>query len=706
MQRGNPFADLIGTGSAQGQAQQGQGGGYEQLFAQYRPRPKQPKKKDFWTDQISTGGGIGGALGGAATGAAIGSIVPGIGTAIGGLVGGIAGGALGSGAGEFGENVITGEKDKFKNVGKEALLGGAFSAPPVRLARGLAGVAKGGGKVALEEALQGTAKKGGSKLIQNMGAKTYAQAFNIPRKFTGKLKPEQTAKDLMRYGVGGGLDKIEATSNKALSKLGGILDKSVKNVGGDIKVDDVGGVFKNLEKYNIPKGEIQALRRSVTDIGTSSRMPGYENPTQMLESIRELEKRGYDLIKAGESNLSRNPNQSALGEAYLQAAQGLEDNLYTAITSKGTIKALQTEANKKALNGIAKGLGDEFVKVTDPKELRSLMSPFVRSRQLVNLTRDEAQSAGTQGMSNIAGRGVGSGTGAVVGSMVGGPIGAAVGAGTGFLAAPILRGAQEAVQAPISTAVGKGLSKLGGGATAGAGRGPVKAATGGLIPETLRQSVGRGLVGAGQAQPQSLEDSLLQQSQGPETFTEEVSVQEQPAEQSPYTRENLMYDMQRDPENAENYIAYYQSLQEVYAPPEQDSNLNATQAQRATSAQNALADIPMIEEAISSGQIGGLRAVPGAQTPIGRRLLGTEDLDAALFNIADNILRARTGAAAPEAEVRNFMENFLPNALDSNEAQKSKLQRAIAELQGFMNPVASSGTSLEDILMQQQEGAF
>lgn len=686
--------------------------GFERDFA---PEPSRgstsggskKKKKDFWTDQISTGGGIGGALGGAAAGAAIGSVVPGIGTAIGGLVGGIAGGALGSGGGEYAENVITGEKDKFKNVGTEALLGGAFSAPPLRLGKGLIGVAKGGGKVALEEALQGAAKKGGSKLIQNMGAKTYAQAFNIPRKFTGKLKPEQTAQDLMRYGVGGGLDKIEQTSTKALSTLGGILDKSVKNVGGDVKVDSVNNVFKNLEKFNIPKGEVQALRRTVTDIGTSGRMPGYENPTRMLDSIRELEKRGYDLIKAGESNLSKNPNQAALGEAYLEAARGLEDNLYSAITSTGTIKSLQTAANKNALNGIAKGLGDDFMKVTDPKELRTLMSPFVRSKQLVNLTRDEAQSAGTQGLSNIAGRGVGGGTGAVVGSMVGGPLGGAIGAGTGFLAAPVLRGAQEAVQAPVSTVVGRGLNALGGASRAatGAAMSPIKAATGGVLPLAARQAVGQNIFNPNQ-QP-SLEDSLMQQSGQtglPEGYASSFGLEEQAQPQqevSPYSRENLLADMQRDPENAEQYMAYYQQLQEVYAQPEQESNLNATQAQRATSAQNALADIPMIEEAISSGQIGGLRAVPGAQTPIGRRLLGTENLDAALFNIADNILRARTGAAAPEAEVRNFMESFLPNALDSQEAQRSKLQRAIAELQGFMNPVASSGTSLEDILMQQ-----
>jgi len=701
---------------------------------QQKPQTSTKKKKDFWTDQISTGGGIGGALGGAGAGAAIGSIVPGLGTVIGGLIGGIAGGALGSGGGEFAENVITGEEDKFKNVGQEALLGGVFSAPPVRLARGLAAAGKTattagkaagvGGKEAFEKAFIGSGKSSRGGLIQNMANKTYAQAFNLPRRFTGKLKPEETAQKLIKYGIGGGLDNIEQTSQKALSTLGGILDNSVTGIGGDVRVGDVTGVFKNLEKFNIPKGEIQALRNSVTDIGTTGRNLGYENPTSMLDKIRELEKRGYDLVKAGESNLVKNPNNVALGDAYLQAAQELEDNLYSAITSRGTIKALQTEANQKALNGIAKGLGDEFMAVKDPKELRTLMSPFVKAKQLTALTRDEAQAAGTQGMGNMANRGVGGGVGGLAGLTVGGPVGAALGAGAGFLAAPLVRGAQEAVQAPISTAVGRGLGKL-----AGAGSStPASGVTGALRPTSqvvgaankqyVRPSAtysafGQNSQGTNLGSQPTLDEALLQQGSqftqpDPSSFGSMSSQPvQQPQETSPYARENLLYDIQRDPANADQYIAYYQQLQEVFAPAiDEGSQLNATQAGRATSAQNALADIPMIQEAIAAGRIGGARAIPGAQTPIGRRLLGTEDLDAALFNIADNILRARTGAAAPAAEVQNFMESFLPGAYDSTEAQTAKLQRVIAELQGFMNPIASRTGTLEDALLQSQQGAY
>lgn len=129
--------------------------------------------------------------------------------------------------------------------------------------------------------------------------------------------------------------------------------------------------------------------------------------------------------------------------------------------------------------------------------------------------------------------------------------------------------------------------------------------------------------------------------------------------------------------------------------------LTASQATRAAAAQNALKDIPLIEDAIKSGKLGGAKALLGSGTQIGRRLLGTENLDASLFNIADNILRARSGAAAPEAEVKRFVETFLPSATDSAKAKQQKLERAIRELQGYVDPNAATEDTLAGLVAQQ-----
>ena len=177
----------------------------------------------------------------------------------------------------------------------------------------------------------------------------------------------------------------------------------------------------------------------------------------------------------------------------------------------------------------------------------------------------------------------------------------------------------------------------------------------------------------------------------------------QPAAQNPFTPELLITAIASDPKNAALYERLYKLYEDRYKAPAAPK-YTATQAKAAASAQNALQDIPMIADAIESGVIGGAKALPGSGTAIGQRFLGTADLDAALFNIADNILRARTGAAAPEAEIRRFMRSFLPNPLDTKAAQRSKLERAIRELQAFVNPPQNIAT-LEEALISQTGGA-
>jgi hypothetical protein len=145
-------------------------------------------------------------------------------------------------------------------------------------------------------------------------------------------------------------------------------------------------------------------------------------------------------------------------------------------------------------------------------------------------------------------------------------------------------------------------------------------------------------------------------------------------------------------------IAAIKSVMDIIGSGSKDKELTSSQATRAAAAKNALNDIPLIEDAIQSGKLGGAKVIPGSGTQIGRRLLGTENLDAALFNIADNILRARSGAAAPEAEVKRFVETFLPSATDSAVAKKNKLERAVRELQGYVNPYSGTEDTLDGLL--------
>lgn len=671
-----------------------------QLHANYQsqlPKKKPQKGKDFWTDQISTGGGIGGALAGGATGAAIGSVVPGVGTAIGGLAGAILGGALGSGGGELAENYITGEKDKFKNVGQEALLGGVTSLPfgaGLKVARAGVKLATGVGKTGARDLLEQAGQKvvGGqptttrtADFLQNAANKMYSQAFTVPRRVASNLKPEQTARELMNYGISGSHDAISNASTGVLGQLGKIVDEAANRVNGQIKVGDVTTVANNaLKGVKITGPDRRALLERITNIGTTGSLPGYATPSQILDTVRDLESRGFSRINAGNSGLTKNPDLVDLGNAYVQVAKEMEDNLYKAVQSTGTLKTLQTKEVAAQLNGIAKGLGDKFLKAKDLGEVRSLMAPFVRARNLVSITQDEAQSAGSQGLGNLTSRAGGTGVGAVVGGLPG--------AAAGFLAAPLVRGAEETARAPIATTVARGLDTV-------AGKLPKAGGGQRALPLATRESVGRYATGNDIGSEPSLEEALTQSGYGePSMLGDGFST---PVEQSPYSRESLEADIQRDPRNADKYLQLYDEYQKVYATAA--PKLSATQQSAAARATNALNDIQTIQNAVESGGI-NKTLIPGSDTALGGNILGTTDIESALYNIGDVILRSRTGATAPPEEVRKFVAGFLPRGGESKEAQLSKLQRAYRELAGMINPPASGGSGLEDVLMQTYGG--
>lgn len=250
-----------------------------------------PKKKGFFLDQLSTGGGIGGALGGAALGTAI---LPGIGT----LIGGALGGALGSGAGELGENVITGEKDIWKNVGSEALMGGVTGVPIFGAAKGLAGAGKalvsGAGKTAANQALAtalkvgtGAATKGVAGIASSVGKSAVTDLLGIKTgaKLAGKgiLKP-QYIDDLSNF-------VMKQTQGKALPNAADILIKtqnyaddigktiSKKIAGSKLAVSGAnisGDVVKNLQK-----GLLATDDQLVT--GVLDRLKTAKSPTDIWE---------------------------------------------------------------------------------------------------------------------------------------------------------------------------------------------------------------------------------------------------------------------------------------------------------------------------------------------------------------------------------------------------------------------------------------
>jgi hypothetical protein len=701
----------------------------DELRKQLAKRMSQKKSGGFEPSAlIAEGGGLGGALAGGAAGAAVGSVVPGIGTLIGGLIGaGIGGFAGGTGGSVAEQKVRDGKVDTGKAL-KFGAIEGITSAGPIKLAKGATAagkaLAKGmgakGAKEQAEKAISNTLlsklNKGVSK--SDIPAKMYAQAFTVPRRSASTLKPQQTARELIDYGVSGSVDKIKSTSDNVLKNVGGLFDRAVTGVGGDVRIGDPVQVAKQaIQGVKIPKPDLDVLMQRVTDIGTSSSMPGYSNPSMLLDKIRDLERYGYSRINAANSSLVKNPDMADLGSAYVQVAKELEDNLYTAIDKVGSLKGLQTPETAAQLNSIAKGLGDKFVNAQSAQEVRSLMSPFVRARNLANSTLEESQSAGSQGLGMLAGRGVGAAGGFALGGIPG--------AAAGFLGAPLLRGAEEAVRAPISTATGSLLNKMG--SAAGRASNPMPQPVG---------TAGRALAGAGVANATlnssaAPEDPLLSQmNQGPEALpagqggllggmqpgqdatSSLLGLPEQEAQPTPGSAEWYMAGAQQaamagDMESAQQFMEMAGTVSEMSAGPD----LSNAQQKGVLAMDNAMSQVDQLEQLF--GQAGGGQGrIAGA----GQGLLGKVGLNANAKAYRDKRAGAAVIIARALGEAGTMTEGDIQRAVSqipditdtSEEAQIkwSSIKQLLAQIgQNTLSAPSSSGGS--DLLSQMQmSGAF
>lgn len=672
------------------------GAGFQSQTNQTVSKPK----KDFWTDQISTGGGIGGSLAGAAGGAALGSIVPGVGTVIGGLAGAILGGAAGSGGGEIAENYITGEGDKFKNVGKEAFFGGAFAAPPLKIARGALGAAKGlatgAAKEGFEQGFTKSAVGNVGRKAEQTGQQLLTAQANIPRGMARQLNVGEMFSNLNKYGLNrlediadiapkitGESGLMSAGVRKAVSKTPGVDTEGFRDIAQSL-IENNGTLLQPFVRKNVTNDITQVLTKTAG--GARGSLNPLANPLDVFDAVKALEKKGASFGRGKAANMLT-PDEQGARSIYNGMAAELKDRLFNAPGIENALPVIK-ESMAAQVENLARttgkpglvNLAKDIRSATDVAQLRKLQSPFVRGGQVAAET---ALSEATSGLSLAQGaKGIGR-----AGNLT-------------QIAAPAL----EAFNAPVGSGLinaGKVINRVTGGASQTSSRY--------RSPLAYQATLGSAKNSLFPSDPGSLEDALMQQggSYGAESDSglggyDLGGMQQE--QQDPYPRQNLMADIQRDPQNADKYLAYYQEVQKAFAPPEQPK-LSATQQSTAVRAQNALNDLNVLGGAIEDGTL--LKTgVPGSGTAVGGNLLGTTDVEAALFNIGDVILRSRTGAQAPESEIRKFVSGFLPRAGESKQAQTSKLQRAYRELSGMINPPAALGSGsangLEDALMNYQ----
>lgn len=620
-------------------------------------------KGNFLTSLLPTGGGIGGALGGAAAGAALGSVVPIVGTGIGGLLGALLGGAGGSALGKVGENAVTGEEDLSKGVAGEALLGGVLSTP---IGAGLK-LARAGAKAAT-----GLGPKSAKQLVQEAG-----QA-SIP-KLAGGLQARagqevaQTAGNTLTQAPTGILGRVQGAAKTADARTSGM------------------GVGQKLNGNIISPSRSQELLDFARTNGVNAGTPNAQaiaaesllkNTTGQLDSTlnainRKINKKEIQAIQAAAT-------ARVAEDATITGATKTLDKFATKIANAKDVKALESirkEADKIAFTQTGAGKTsaaaqarsvresiDEAITALSP-EYKGVKGSYKTARDVAELTAKNANSA--KGGLNLLGNNVGSQVipGAISkgASALGGIGGAlptasrATGAGVlGTTARQSLLGTRpELIQTDM----------------------PTELDANGLTAEDYAELQGNPTLGGST-------DPLSQEAQQPSNpfgiSLSDVASQLQVAiangDTNGYTILSDLYDKIND---------YEQNALATSKP------LSAEGSKVSAITQAGLASLNQLEgianDGVPLGTVVGGRGLLGG---LGSNLLGTASYDAAADNVADAMVRLRTGAAATKEELQLYKQ-LLPQAFDSPEVKAQKI-KAVRDYFAGVGGGITSGSQATD----------
>jgi hypothetical protein len=704
------------------------------------------KKKGFWTDQISTGGGIGGALGGAAAGAAIGSVVPIAGTAVGGLLGAIIGGGLGSAAGELGENAIVGEKDLSKNVLKEGLIGGATSIPlgaGFKLARAGGSALLGNGAKAgqlVAEAGAGTipkmagglqakaaleagqmAAQGGSKGVlqkaglglENQGKKLLGTQANLTRAEARKIGqlPENVLGDLNKRTGLTSLDDMAQVGMNVTGKNGAYSELTRNAIGNTPGVDlgDIRTVGENLIADNAPlltglkkQAVLDQIKNNAVKAygGSEGSLNALANPLEALDVANNFRKMARDIasrptLQASDGQLASVYNNLAKTiEDRLYSAPGLDDGLKLARGDRASeLASLAASAPNRAQGQAYERLAQELQGIDSVKALRGAQKPFVGLSKIDEATARAAGGAGAQLGDNVQG----------LGRMVQKP--------ANLLALP-LNAATPKVGGAMAN-MGRSLQGMGAGST-GAGQS--------VFGAGIRQAGGRLLTGndmGTQPEQPSLEEVMLAQAQsgqlGPDSAAQDPM--QDPSVQAPtnpfgVSRDEvgqaLMKAMQANDKTAVSQLQDLYSLVSDYEDSQnQSSSMNATTQKALAQSANADTTLTQLEQLLNNAG--------GAGGPVGGNIssfLGNMGLNgnAKTYNDLANgsvtqIAKALGETGAMSDSDRIAYQALLPKITDTAEVAANKFAALRARMAAAHQNTLQYGAGLDPTLEQALNGA-
>lgn len=498
------------------------------------------------------------------------------------------------------------------------------------------------------------------------GVKTYLSNFTIPTKIAGKLKPQETASDMIKYGINGNLDDIGNQAAK-VSGENGILSKLNRDViastPGEINISKaMSGTQNSLDKIaELTPNEQERIFSSIRRMLPTGSKIDTANPLDVFDAVKELEKLGYQ-YKGHSTYLTGNVKAEQIGDVYLGVADELKNALESGVKNTGTIQNYITPEVMDSVSKVSPKLAEDLSKVKTIADLRKLQAPFVRIQRMVDLTNDAQYSS----FQNLAGQLKGASK--LVPSVTD-PL--------AFLK-PVLSSAKFNTKAGSLI---ENAGKIGNGVSSG-------------IKSTVQ--------GAGNVAEASTKPAIYSAINGvnnPNTSVPQTPSipntqnQEKPVNNTDQIKQYLTILTLLDPKNANAYKLVGESFGGGNSSVGKISAQNYSNAKSGNqSLNNALGML--------FDQNGNVRKdiIIGGKIPGRPTSQESRRLEAELYNVADAFLRLRTGATANPSEIKKLADSLTPGIFDDADTIKTKLNIYKNVFDNVLNPASNVSDGTEQLL--------
>lgn len=562
----------------------------------------------------------------------------------------IAGSAAGGGGGEFLKQKFSGEETNLGKVGQETLLGGGGSLVGLGAGRLLGGIGSKllskGAQAASQTAGEATTQGGLKAAANKLAAKEFGSAFDVPQKLAERLKFQTAVEEVIADGKipfsAGGLKKMVNTltgDTGAFTKAQRVGASGIQtSINYDNVLQSTGELLKtsglNTKQIKDTMNTARAFFNGVKPV-----RPGALSGEESYEVIRKLEKKGYELFNRGTNVQNPDFLSEQQGKALLGIAEDLQGQIGRAVDTEGIFPIIKQELldSLSSSKDIGPGVLEKISNAQNFGTLRSLASPYVRLNKGFDFSASRANAPFNQASarigSSLAGAGLGFG--------VGGPLGAVGGA----VAAPVVQGIAEASRLPLAAGAARAIQ----------GAGNLAGGAGTLLPQVGGQVGVRAL-----NQPQSQQQPQLSESN--ESPTDALTSEATGIPDDRALRTAFAAAILKNPKQASAIKAAFDLIGAGDNKPK-----SVTAAQRQDLGKQGLRSLKVVKaELRKDPNVVVKQLVPGTYL--------SRQFDSALQRTVEVLLRLRTGASAPETEVRRYMNQLGPRFGDSPEVIKTKLE--------------------------------